>query len=273
MNFRTASKKLLYSMFALTIMFSVACKKDNDNPGPGPGTSKKITRIQEDANNYMSFEYNPDGTFKKIVNVSEDEEVLDLGTVTFVYNANKKVTEVNSTDGTKIKYTYANNLPTVAEVFSEDEKVATLKFAHQGGKAVSTTMTNIFEDEEGEPVEMDFMKMEYQYYANGDLKEVKLSSLNVMSGELEVVSTIKYEQYDNKINPLSQLGEVALIFFADASERNALLIKTFDEDGTLDETVQNEFTYDAAGYPLTSKETTTPAGGAASVKNITYTYN
>jgi YD repeat-containing protein len=56
------------------------------------------------------------------------------------------------------------------------------------------------------------------------------------------------------------------------SARNPLLEKSFNENGILVETVTHEYTYDASGYPVQVKSTTTPATGSASVTTSKYFY-
>lgn len=276
MNFSKITSKLTYTIFAMSLLFTVACKKDKDG-GDGPIVepgAKKITRIENDANNYITFEYNGDGTLKKIHNVSEEDEEALTGVMNLSYNANKKIDEITNANGSRIKYLYTNNVVTSTDIFDElDNKVAYTEFSYQGNKLASATLKVPFENEQGENDVYTVLRAEYQYYANGDVKEVHAYLPNMMTGELEKSTVTKYEQYDDKVNPLSQLGEISVLFFADVSGRNVRLQKEFDANGTLEETITNEYTYDAQGFPTACKETTTPAGGTASVRNVKYFYN
>ena len=155
----------------------------------------------------------------------------------------------------------------------ENELTGFNEYSYQGGKLAMITAMYLTEDEEGEPINMPFMKTEFTYLGSGDIKEVTVSLFNPMTELFEIASVRKFEQYDNKPNPLSQLSFLNMGYFANLSNRNPLVEKAYDGEGNLEETIQNVYTYDAQGFPLTCKTTTTPAGGTAEVTNMKYHYN
>jgi len=264
-------------------MFSVACKKDgtgpNPNPGPGPdpnpGTqTKHLIKVEEDANTYTTFQYNADGTFQKITSVEDGENGPSQTVMTFTYNSAKKISEINNQDGSKIKYTYANNVVAKSEVVdAQNNVVAYNEYAYQNGKVSSVTLNSGIEDENGQVNYVAWMKTEYTYYTNGDVKENTVWTINPLTMSLEKTQVRKYEQYDTKVNPLSQLGEFSQAFLMDLSARNPLLEKAYDGAGSLQETVTYEYTYDNQGYVTAVKTTTTPVNGTAEVSNMKYFYN
>ena len=265
------SRNFLFTLLSASVLFTACSKNDNGgNPGPNPGPgSKKLVKVQEDAQNNISFEYNTDGTIKKATSLSDGSQTI----MTLTYNANKKVTEVSNDNGTKIQYIYAGSQLDKAEVFNdEDIKVAYNQFTYANGKLQANVLNAATEDENGNTVYQPWMKTEYSYYANGDVQEVKYYVADWQSGELVLSETRRFEQYDAKVNPLSQFGEFGMLFIGVSSGRNPTLEKAFDETGALSETIATQYTYDAQGYPTSSKETTTPAGGTATEKTMTFIY-
>lgn len=264
------SRRFFFALAGFALFATVGCSKDdnnNPNPGPGPVPTKKLVKIEEGSST-TTLSYNADGTFQKIT-TDEDGEG---NTMTFGY-ANSKLATITNSDGSKISYVYENNKIVKAEIIDEaNHPVSYNEFAYANGKVASVTVKmNI--SEEGEPQYMTWMKTEFTYYTNGDTKDMTIYMFDPMSNQLEKTQRRSFEQYDSKTNPLSQMGEFSNVFLMDMSARNPLLEKAFDGDGQLVETVANEYTYDAQGYPVQVKVTTTPANGTPEISTIKYFYN
>ena len=261
--------KHMFAIAALSSMFVMSCSKNDSNPGPGPTPTKKLVKIEEDDNSTTTFSYNTDGTFQKIITADADGEG---NTMTFGYAASKLSTITNS-NGSKITYTYQGDKISKADIVDAvNNQVSYNQFAYQDGKVLSVTM-NVNIAEEGDPEFVEYMKTAFTYYGNGDTKDMTISILNPLTNQLEISEKRTYEQYDTKTNPLAQLGEFSRVFLMDMSARNPLVEKSFDENGLLMETVTHEYTYDASGYPLQVKSTTTPSTGSATVTTSKYFYN
>lgn len=264
------SRKFMFALAGFALISVVSCSKDDNNPNPGPEPipTKKLVKIEEDGNSTTTFTYNTDGTFQKITTNENGEG----NTMTFGY-ANAKLSTITNSDGSKISYVYENNKISKAEIFDEtNKKVSYNEFAYANGKVASVTVKmNI--SEEGEPQFMAWMKTEFTYYANGDTKDMTIYMFDPVTNQMEKTQRRSFEQYDTKTNPLAQLGEFSTVFLMDMSARNPLLEKAFDGDGQLVETVTNEYTYDAQGYPVQVKVTTTPANGTPEISNLKYFYN
>jgi len=260
--------KQAFAIVALSSMVMMSCNKDDSNPGPG-STTKKIVKIEEDDNSTTSFTYNTDGSFQKITTAAADGEET---TMTFAYSGSKLSTITNS-DGSKISYVYQGDKISQADIFDEaNHQVSKNVFAYQDGKVTSVTV-NANIAEAGDPEYVEYIKTAFTYYGNGDTKDVTTSIFNPLTNQMEVSEKRTYEQYDNKTNPLAQLGEFSRVFLMDMSVRNPLVEKSYNENGQLTETVTYEYTYDEAGYPVQIKSTTTPSTGSASVSTIKYYYN
>jgi hypothetical protein len=278
MTIRSISRKLMYSLFGAAIVLSVACKKDkNDdggNGGPDPlPNAKKLVKIEEDANNYSTFEYNADGTTKKVTYVSIENGEPEENEMNFVYT-DKKLQEAVYADGSKIKYVYEGSQVKRSESYSPDaEKLAYTEFTYSNGKVSSNTVYTGIEDDNGEIVFVAWMKTEYAYHSNGDIKETTLHMANPMTQQLEKSQVRRYEQYDSKVNPFASLGAFSSLFLVEVSARNPLVEKVYDANNNLQETIQNEYTYDNDGYPTQCKTTTTAVGEPADVSTTKFFYN
>lgn len=261
--------KQVFAIAALSSMVVMSCSKNDSIPGPGPTPSKKLVKIEEDDNSTTTFSYNNDGTFQKITTSDADG---DGNTMSFAYTGSKLSTITNA-DGSKISYTYQGDKISKADILDDaNNQVSYNEFTYQDGKVSSVTMyANVAE--EGDPEFIEYMKTAFTYYGNGDTKDMSISIINPLTNEMELAEKRTYEQYDTKTNPLAQLGEFSRVFLMDMSARNPLVEKSFNGDGILTETVTHEYTYDAAGYPLQVKSTTTPSTGSASVATLKYFYN
>src|SRR5688572_2466646 len=94
------------AILALATIAFASCRKDPKPNKPGNNTTK-ITRIEENGFITSKFEYNTDGTLKKVISA------ITLGSetsFTFTYNAEKKVSEYVTNNGYKSKYVYINGV-------------------------------------------------------------------------------------------------------------------------------------------------------------------
>lgn len=262
------SSKSLFALLTFAVVGVTSCSKNDSTPGPNPTPSKRLARIEESDNSITTFSYNADGTFQKIQTSGGDG---DNNTMTFAY-ANNKVASITNSDGSKISYVSEGGKIIRAEIYNgANTQVSHNDFSYQNGKITSVSV--FVSNEEEDPEFINYMKTDFTYYGNGDTKEMTVSILNPMTGELELSQKRSFEQYDTKTNPLAQLGDFSSVFLMDMSARNVLLEKSFDAEGALQETVENQYTYDAAGYPVQVSVKTTPAGGTPETSTMKFFYN
>jgi len=244
-------KRLLFAATIAATLFGTSCKKDNTEPGPGNDTKllKKVTRTEEG---------------KTIV--------FNLN-----YDASKRLTSVKSSDEseyTKFEYDNAGNLAKIELVEPHVKSVYT--YTYQNGKPVSGTFKNwettagepdaLVEDDEltytvtneavskihlktkVEPMEMDFNLS----YNNGSLSKIEADGETTYSASFT---------YGNKKPAFPRISKYILDqagFSLQFSLKNELLTATYDlGDEGGDHTITNTYTYDAAGYVLTSNDGST----------------
>src|SRR5215203_5370473 len=108
------AKLLRLVLFSTVLLLVSSCKKD-DAPAPTPVPAAKLAEYK-DGDDFIRFQYNADGTVRKATvknEINTSGEVVDFS---ISYNANKKITEVNSTSGEKIVPVYENNILVRADI-------------------------------------------------------------------------------------------------------------------------------------------------------------
>jgi YD repeat-containing protein len=244
-------------MLAVASIAFTSCKKDKGGPNnPDPvGQTKKLSRIEENGQLTASFTYNADGTLKTLY--------ADFGTSTtfeFTYDAQKRISQVTSTDGGLYKYIYENGLLTHVENLIGTEKIAENVIQYENGKIKSNTLFAAEPDGNGNVTYIPTFKTVYVYHGNGAVQKVSTYVMGA-NGQLELDHDYVYDQYDSKKNPLAVMGDFSQAFlYQPISANNPLTEKWVNADGSIDETTVNEYTYDNAGYPVTVKSTTTSNG-------------
>ncbi len=262
---QNVSRKVLFLLASMALLI-MACKKDPAKENQQPDQAKKLVRVSENATNYTSFEYNSDGTLKRLVSSSDEDGEAEMTEITYSYNEQKKVTGLVLNGAITCKYVYDNNRIRQMELYTDDEKQAYYEFNYRNDKI--TRVTNYYKN--GSTYK-SLSKTECTYYDNGNVKDLKSFGVNV-GGQMVVVFTEQFLQYDNKKNPFKAISDANIgLFLSYQNANNNTKIKSLDEDGsTLTET-EVAYTYDAAGYPLTASSKTT-SNGTVTTSTSTYTY-
>lgn len=244
-------------MLAVASIAFTSCKKDKGNPtDPDPvGQTKKLSRIEENGQLTASFTYNADGTLKTLYTVFGSAVTFE-----FNYDAQKKVSQVTSTEGGLYKYIYENGLLARVDNLIDTQKIAENVFQYENGKVKSNTLYTINTDENGFVTKIATFKTVYFYNGGGSVQKVSTYVLSG-AGQLELDHDYVYDQYDSKKNPLAVMGDFSqAVLYQPVSANNPLTEKWVNANGSIDETTVNEYTYNADGYPATVKSTTTTNG-------------
>lgn len=254
-------KQSVALLLAASMITFNSCKKEESGGSLPP--VKRIAKIQEDATHYTSFEYNNDGSLKKVSTV----EGTTNSSVNFTYGNNKQLTEATLSTGEKYRFVYAGNQLDSLKVFStQDQLTGFFKYTYANFKISKQVLSAVNNN-----VPTEVYRSNYTYSSTGDLTVAATDIFNTVSSQWEPAEKIMYNSFDDKINPYSILG-VAALMYGPPQIRNVLEEKEFDEDNNLLLTTQNTFTYDNDGYPLTKTEKLTPAGGTMQTRQFTYTY-
>jgi antitoxin component YwqK of YwqJK toxin-antitoxin module len=261
--------KFAHILLAASIAI-VSCRKNKSNPGPGTeAPAKKITRIEENGSTSAAFTYNANGSLKTVsMSVNGTNTVF-----TFSYNAQNKPSEVVNTDGLKAKYVYENGGVKMIENYDGNEKISENHFTYENNRVKSNTLFIGFPGEGGNVTYLPMQRNIYHYSAAGALEKVSTYEADDFDGTLKLGQEYVYAAYDAKKNPLTVFSDFsAVIFQQPVHSNNPLIEKLLSETGTVVETTNNVYTYDAAGYPLTCTSTSTFTGGQPTVTNLKYFY-
>lgn len=269
MTLKTISNQLMY-VFLATGLFAVACSKKKGTNNPAPVPDKKLIRVQASATNYSAFEYNTNGTLKKLTTVDDEAGATETTVIEYTYNEQKKITEASINGSVIVKYVYANNRVDKVEFFLGNTKGMYAAIEYNNNR-IAKIAQHVLKNGSGTEYEISG-RNEYSYYDNGNVKEMK-SYVADPSGTLMLSYTQQFEQYDSKPNPLAAFTDHNLGFMLNfSSPANALKEKIVDDNNQQVEETLNTYTYDANGYPLTGVVKTKPSGAAEETTNLTFTY-
>ncbi|HCL04797.1 MAG TPA: hypothetical protein DHW64_02020, partial [Chitinophagaceae bacterium] len=161
-----------WGRFLLVMMVAVtSCSKKGDSiiqpPVPVEPVQGKLAKISYDSGAYDSLYYSPAGKLIKIKSVWDPSSAVSV-TYFFDYNAQGKLTRINSDQGEEYRYTYSGN-----QLEEVGQYVGGLKIRHKGFTYNSQgvlTSTHTYADILSNPNDQDFLDMFiYTYYADGNL--------------------------------------------------------------------------------------------------------
>jgi antitoxin component YwqK of YwqJK toxin-antitoxin module len=267
-------KLAMISKFSLVLAIAsiafTSCKKDKSGPDNPPVQTKKLTRVEENGQTTATIEYNTDGTVKKFFT---DFGIFGAVTFTFTYNAQKKVSEITSSEGFRSVFRYENGKLAWAENYEDGEKVGENNFQYENGRVKSNMYLTAYPQGGGHVIYRPTFQAVYNYNANGTLQKISNFVKADAGDQLVLDNEYVYQQYDTKKNPLTVISEFSqIMMYLPVSENNPLIEKFYNANGSVEETTENVYTYDAAGYPLTLKSTATTPGQTPSVRNVKFIY-
>jgi hypothetical protein len=268
---------LVYLVFLASALYiTMGCKKTtsgNSEPIPEPVPhAKRLVKIEEGVKDSTTFEYNTDGTLRKVNAVYHAGSNIETFSWTISYNAGKKVKEMVSDRGTTIGFFYKNGLLDIKENKTNGILNHTQTFTYEKGR-LSKLATWVPKSAGIEVIK----EITYTYYTNhpGNVKEAFHRELNPATGHLQNSIMEKAETYDNKINPYSLLGDFGFGFFHNINTRNPVDEVIYDYrngDYYVARNTTNNYSYDAEGYPVTNRQTIALAGQQPATTVIKYTY-
>jgi hypothetical protein len=273
-------RRLLVALLGFVLLSTTACKKDKDPHTPvPPAKQKKLVKIQESPDDYTSFDYNTDGTLQKMTVSNRFESGLIVYSLTLQYGADKKIDQAVYNNGNKLKFFYENGLLTKTEL--ADDKGVLLNvytFIYDYKKRLTTyTVFGPFPLDDGAPGTSykPVLKTEYAYFNVNDslVHEAVTYKRNPVTKQMDKWLIVRADSYDDKKNPLAELGDLSLALFQEVSKRNVTSGGIYDADYILKEYTENDYTYRGDGYPSANvQKSLDPRGTIPTILNITYTY-
>ncbi len=142
-----------------------------------------------------------------------------------------------------------------------------MEFTYTNGR-VSKAVTFVKVDNDDYVPEI---KYTYEYYTNGDLKTERSYYLVALPDEYAQSERVEYE-YDNQINALQMVDEIAYVLHLYKSTHNIKKITRYDAGNHLEETISYSFNYNGFGLPTTGVENITYPNSPVINRNVTYSY-
>lgn len=272
---RLFTRKLFVTVLAGIVLLS-SCKKDNDSDGSGKGPvpERKISKLYQDPQNFIEFNYNSDGKLAKI-KLAEEDLGNEVQTLEVFYGDNKRIANIYTMDGLRINYRYENDKLERTETVDSRGQIVTMgSYFYENGNLTDYGMFGPFPLDDGQ-VGTSFKRVQeskYSYNSDKSIRTITTNLRNPFTNRMEFAGRRSYEKYDSKINPLKHLADFSYGFFQELNPSNILKEVAYDETGALLETIERTFTYDEYGYPLTCVEKTTEAGKGPVTKTLTFTY-
>jgi hypothetical protein len=244
-------KKLLMMAGVMAALVFSSCKKDKDSgAGNGSGGSTKLLKkVTETANGTTTvYNLNFDGNKHLTFLGSID----NLETTNFTYDGEGNVIKVEVKEHnyySTYTYTYNNGIPvsgslkTVMKTAGEPDDIMeddVLTYT-----VVNNQVTKIHQQMNLADVELD---VNLTYHPSGNLAKAEISGDEVYS--IDYTYGTKKTAFPTMSKFVLDLG-LSLAF----AGKNELITTVMDFPGTqFDQTVTNQYTYDANGYPLTSND-------------------
>lgn len=258
-------KVFVFASLLATLVFT-SCKKDKDNGGDNggggtPGTTKllkKTTETENGVTTVFNFNYDNNKRLTSYANADGSDKTV------FTYDAAGNLTKIEITDEESksiFAYTYANNVPVSGTMKSWDLHGAEpdeltmdseLTFTVENGKVTKIKRVLKFEEDDMENVTLNLALT----YTNGNLTKVETTEGSGYAYNATFT-------FGDKKSPFPQLSKYILDeggFSVMISSKNDLKTAAYQTAGMGGFGFTNTYTYDAAGYPLTSSD------GTATVK-------
>lgn len=245
-------KKFILAASVLTLLFT-ACKKEGDSPSNPQTPGHQLKKITETINGQVTvYNLNYDAS-KRLTSIksADNHEMVE-----FTYDANGNVVKMEQREDNVFKnlYTFAyNNGVPATGTYKSWELTAGEPDALIEDDVLTYTVTNnqVSKIKVNMTLDQEIMDIDLTY-ENGNVSQVK------SGGAFGYTATFAY---GDKKSPYPQVFKyvmdhegVSVAFFT----KNDLKSVAFDVPGTEgDSTVTTTYTYDSAGYPLTSTSGTT----------------
>ena len=267
---RNSFQRVVLYIFVL-IAFA-ACQKEISTPVPGnpPPSAKKLYKVTINNVDSMVFTYNSSGRLQKLSSTDPVEEHIEFN---FVYDNAGNVKELSTSAGELYKYVYENGKLRMTENYMDNVKVSENQFVWENSRISSNTVFIGTDGPNGSVVYKPTFKALYTYDAAGVMKSLSTYTINPVTQQTTLVNKRVIDQYDNNINPAVMIEAVNLLSFSEISmPHNILKESLFKEDGSLQESTENSYVFDAAKNIVSAVSTVTEPGRVPTVLNVQFSY-
>lgn len=224
------------------LTFPASCKKDKTENTPPPVSVTTKIKEYKNGEDFIKFEYNADGTVKRAT-VSNDV-ITDGNTITYQvsYNAQKKITQLQSSAGEKIVPVYENGIMTRADVFEGAVKTGYTNYHYESQQLTKATLYWGADDDF-----IPFFEFNFEY-SNGNPVKTVLMMATAVPGQLVRAGHVDL-QYDDKPNPLFGYNDLLALFWQTSGKNNIKQEDHFDANLIAEDRYVYTYTYSANGLP------------------------
>jgi hypothetical protein len=255
--------RLILAITLLCTALFTSCEQNDEKPNENTARPK-LTRIEEDAENFVTFGYDENGSLNKFKFV----RLFMSYEAHFNYNTAKKPTS-GVYDGFDMNFVYQNGLLDKIEFTLIPERTTVdhyLKFNYTANR-VSRIVKYV---KDGANFEIE-SRRDFTYYANGDLKSEIRSYPFPFSDDYVQTERIEYE-YDDKTNPLQLADEITYLLEQPRATHNIRKITSYGTGDVLEETRSYSLNYNNFGHPTTGVQLLTSPFHQNITTNVKYFY-
>lgn len=240
--------KKIVLLASMAVALLASCKKDNDAPKPDNAAKllKKVTKVENNVTTVYTLTYDAAKKLQSMISSDNVDKTF------FTYDAAGNVTKVEESESdfkNIYTYTYANGVP-VSGTFKSweinggqpddliEDDILTYTVANNQVSKIHLNMTQ-------SDLELDFVMT----YTNGNLTKVVSENSDFFAADFTFGTKKPAFPVISKW-VLDQAG-----FSLQFASKNELLSAKYEFPGSqFDQTVTTTYTYDSAGYPLTSND-------------------
>ena len=265
--------KLVFA--SIVIAFSSCNKNDDNNPLPNP-TPTPIpqpvpvppTNLVEFKNGeeFIRFEYDVAGKIKKAI---VSNKLISTGEPTIyevIFHPDGNLAGLFANNGERIEPEYENDVLIRSHYYFDNIRQAYTNFHFENGQLKIATFYNTLNGK-FEP----FFEFRYEFNAAGNVTQRVTMMTDGVPGRMVRAGMDRYD-YDEKASPLYAQKELLAILWQAASKNNVKFEREYNAAGTIQKETFLNYSYNAAGQPLTAAVKVQVPGKPEENKQVTFSY-
>ncbi|MBN8674755.1 MAG: hypothetical protein J0L56_11510 [Chitinophagales bacterium] len=251
------------ALFGL-VAFS-SCQKESTTGNPPPPAATKIKEFKN-GDEFIRFTYNADGSIQKATVKSELNTNNAIVDFTVSYDAQKRISEVNSTSGEKIVPVYENNVMKRADVFDGPVRTSYTNYTWEAGLLKRVTIY-LNQGADFEPL----LEFDFTNNAAGNPVKTIVMMNNGVPNTLNRAGHVDV-QFDTKPNPLYEHRNFLALLWQPAAKNNPVKEEHFAANFTPEDVYNYAYTYKANGLPEKANVTITSPGQPQTTSALNFVY-
>jgi hypothetical protein len=264
--------KLVFA--SIVIAFSSCNKNDDNNPLPNPTPipqpvplppAKNLVEFKN-GEEFIRFEYDVAGKIKKAI---VSNKLISTGQPTnyeVIFHQDGNLAGLFANNGERIEPVYEDDVLIRANYYYDNQRQGYTNFYFENGQLKIATLYNLLGGD-FEP----FFEFRYEYNVAGNVTERVTMMTNGVPGHMVRAGKDSYD-YDEKASPLYAQKELLAILWQSASKNNVKFEREYDAVGNIQKETFLNYSYNAAGQPLSAAIKIQAPGEPEENKQVTFTY-